>query len=497
MNSPPSSARSRLAQWLAVACCLISGSVQEILPLSDAVYWFNLIVLSGVTVFTLMRCVFTPVHVTLWDFFAGMIGMMYGLGTFNTALTGISSIRDLGMLTNAPLIYVHTTLGHISILAAILMLIGLTSKTRVLGGLTPESINKNGMLLFGVLIAATCIVLVAIGSIGYHGDLLAEDSITPNAAATYAIFCSAPAAASLVFMWGRYSGLARMVAATALLALFAVALYLGRRNVVFAIIVCTMAHFAATRSTAIINRQSVATILAAGCLMPIVTTGFMAMRMASYETPAGQKASVGKVVTTAIDIITHDKGEVDRMSAENLKDRTFLVGYLAELAWRIDVLRPLYGRLFLFDLGMSVPRALWAEKFKYVRVGAEEGLSHPRLGMPSWDAANSVLTTGMTDFGPFGMIAYPLGLMALYVTVLGLIRRLNAHIFLIMSFAFLMCLANIENQLLVYFTFLRDVVMLSTALFVLLKVQGHFAGYNRTGTHLVAPRLSTMAHGES
>jgi hypothetical protein len=479
VNTPPTSTRNRLVQWLAVAVCLVSGSTQELFPLSELVYWGNLIVLSCVAVFTLLRCLFTPVHVTLWDYFAGMIGMMYGLGTLNTAMSGITSFRDLAMLTSTPPIYLHTTMGYVTLLVAILLLLGLYSKTRILAGLTPESLNKAGILLFAVGTTLICLALVAIGSIGYHGDLVAEGSNTPNALATYAVICAAPAAASLIFMWRRYTGLARVIAATALLALFAVELYMGRRNVIYAVLICTIAHFASTRSASLISRQAITAIVAAACMMPIISTGFQAMRMASYETPAGQKPTVERIISSAIDIITHDKGEVDRQSAENLKERTFLVGYLAELAWHTDLRQPLHGRLFLYDFGMSIPRALWAEKFKYIRVGSEEGLAHPRLGMPSWDAANSVLTAGMTDFGPMGMTLYPIGVIAMFVLVLRFLQRLDAHIFFIISFILLNNLANIEGQMLVYFTVLRDAITVTIALYILLTGTKYFTSYNR------------------
>lgn len=490
---PPSSANhASTAQWLAMATCLFFGSLQEIMPLYDEVYWLTLVAISAVSVYTLMRCVFTPITVSIWDYFAGMVGMMYGLGTLNTELTGISSYRDLSMLTSAPVIYVHESLGYVSVLVGLLLLVGLFSKERLFDCISPDRLNPMGILLFGTGTALTCLILVATGTIGYHGDLLAEDSITPSAAATYAIFCSAPAAASLVFIWQRYNRKAKFVAALALLAFLAVSLYLGRRSVIYNFIVCAVAYFGAIRSERILTRQSITLIVGAFLLMPLITTGFMAMRLASYEVQDGtEKPTVGKIVTAAVDIILNDKGEVDRQSEENLKSRTYLIGYLAELNWRTDVSRPLAGDLFLYNLAMSIPNALWEGKFRYVRTGSEEALAHPRLGMPTWDAANSVLTTGMTDFGPIGMIIYPMAAISMYALILVLIRRLHTHIYFLLIFAFLISLSNVEGQMLVYFTFMRDVILMSTAMFIVVKLIEFVVNYNHPSRILIIkPRPS-------
>lgn len=470
-----------------MATCLFFGSLQEIMPLYDEVYWLTLVAISAVSVYTLMRCVFTPITVSIWDYFAGMVGMMYGLGTLNTQLTGIDSYRDVSLLTSAPVIYIHESLGYVTALVGLMLLAGLFNKDRLFDALSPDSLNPTGILLFGVGTAMICVILVVTGTIGYHGDLLAEESITPSAAATYAIFCSTPAAAALVFMWQRYTRKAKIVATVALVAFLAVSLYLGRRSVIYNLIVCAAAYFGAIRNERIITRQSITLIVSASLLMPLVTTGFMAMRLASYEVTDGtEKPTVGKIVTAAVDIILKDKEEIDRQSAENLKSRTYLIGYLAELNWRTDVVSSLEGDLFLYNLAMSIPNALWLEKFRYVRTGSEEALAHPRLGMPTWDAANSVLTTGMTDFGPIGMITYPLIVMAIYTFILRLIRRMNTHIYFLLSFAFLMALSNVEGQMLVYFTFLRDVILVSTAMFTILKLTEFVVGYNSPARITVA-----------
>ncbi|MGC4062602.1 MAG: hypothetical protein QM749_17860 [Aquabacterium sp.] len=492
MNTTPPArpvpAHARQLAWLCVIACLITGSLQEIMSLSDTVYWLNLLVMSAVAVYALLRCIFTPVTVTLWDYFASMIGMMYGLGTLNTEISGIQSFRDLAMLTTAPPLYIHETLGCVALLMSALLLIGQFSRHKLLDGLTPDWLDPFGILVFGTLTAGVCVVLVATGTIGYHGNLLSDESITPSPAATYAIFCSTPAAAGLVYMWRRYTQQAKLVAGLSLLVFLAVNLYLGRRNVTYNMIVCAMAYFGAIRNQFIFTRQTIIAMVSAAALVPIVTTGFMAMRMASYETPAGQKPTVGKIVVAAIDIIQQDKSEVNKQSAENLKDRTYLIGYLSELAWRTEVYKPLYGDLFLYNVAMSIPNAIWPSKFSYVRTGSEEALSHPLLGMATWDAANSVLTTGMTDFGPVGMVLYPLGIGALYAWLLTLIRKLDTSIFLLMSFSFLQCLANIESQMLGYFTFLRDVILVSLILFAIVRTARFFRQYNEAPSLVVKSR---------
>ncbi len=474
MNAP------RVLLWVLMLACLMTGCLQEMFPTSTAIYWLNLLTLSSVATYTVARCMITPVNTTLWDFFAAMVGMMYGLGTLNTEIKAISSLRDLALLTDAPVLYVHLTMGMVSILVAVLLAMGLFTKERLLEGVRPESMNHGMVLLFSSVTALLCIALVLTGAIGYHGDLLANESVTPNASATYAIFCFVPAACALVYTWRRHTGWGKLVAGATLLVFFALALYLGRRNVVYLLVTCSVAYFAALGNTRIFSRRIFLVAVAAAVLLPAISTGFMAMRMASYEikTSPDQKVKVGELIKVAIDILKKEKGEVDRQSEENLRDRAYLVGYLSELNWRTDTRQPLYGDLFLYNAAMSIPRAVWPTKFLYVRTGSEEALAHPLLGMPVWDAANSVLTTGMTDFGPLGMLSYPIGILALLLSTLKLLRRLDTHVYFVMFFATLNSLANVEGQMLAYFTFLRDVTLVSVVMYGLILVSRFFTDYN-------------------
>lgn len=270
----------------------------------------------------------------------------------------------------------------------------------------------------------------------------------------------------------------RLVSICIIAILFAVSLYVGRRPVIFNGIICVMAYFVRLGSQRIINKHSLTAVAMALVIMPVITQGFMAMRLASYQTPLGEKPSVQLILEKGWDIIWNDSGEVKKQSDDNLGSRTYLIGYLSEITWRTDIRPPLYGELLAFNVGMAVPRVLWPTKFKYLKYGAEEMIANTELGLVLDDNANTIMTTGMTDFGLAGMIFYPIFVLLLLMLLTRGFMRAQPAVALLTTFAVFITLASVEAQMAAYFGAVRDLLILGGAGQILLLTVRALQGYN-------------------
>lgn len=465
--------------WLPVALAFTISAIQILAPDSRSVYWITLLVLSAVSLFTLARCVFTPVLITPWEFFAGALGGLYGIGTLNTELSAIGSSRDLAMLTSAPASYVHMTIGYTTMLVACLLVLGRFSTFRPFALVDARLLNGRVILALASLTTLACIALIATNKIGYHGDL-SEEFTKPSSVATLAVVLAGPIAGLTVYAWCNLSHRAKWLAAAIMLLQFCVHLYLGRRNVVFTGLVCTMAYFASLASTRILTRQSV-TLIAVGILaFPVITHGFMAMRLASYESSihGERKPSPALILEKTWDLVVNDTATIAAKSDENLSERTFIIGYLSELTWKTSIQAPLYGEVLKLNVGMAIPRAIWPAKFRSLKYSTDEVLANPELGLPITDAANSLLTAGMTDFGLLGMICYPIGMIALLMAGVRLGRHADPLVCSLLILMAFITIANVESTLTTYLIALRLMFLFGVAGIALHWALSYLANYN-------------------
>jgi len=103
--------------------------------------------------------------------------------------------------------------------------------------------------------------------------------------------------------------------------------------------------------------------------------------------------------------------------SDNLRTRTFVVGYLALLGRGGITAKPMLGQDALFCVQLITPDIFYklagSDKTEIRRTGSEETLINERFGLPVYDDANSVLTAGFADFGLLGVALYPLLICAI------------------------------------------------------------------------------------
>jgi hypothetical protein len=139
-------------------------------------------------------------------------------------------------------------------------------------------------------------------------------------------------------------------------------------------------------------------------MLYVTSIAFYYMRIAAYS--AGKvHLSLPTRISLAITYFeSKDFSTVQDSFAKNVKGRSFILGYLAELEDYSNRFTPGYGRDIQGQVLVAIPSALYPSKEGF----GEEGLDNELFGSTYLDEANSIFTAGATDFGLLGIIAYPL-----------------------------------------------------------------------------------------
>lgn len=207
-----------------------------------------------------------------------------------------------------------------------------------------------------------------------------------------------------------------------LLAQIALLVPLGRRMIIYSVL-CVIIAFTIVGDRwkgPIWKKVAVVTVCATGFY--IANTVFFAMRhVAEVEGSARRMGapdlSLTELVTRAIKFIREGRDAgFDEELATNLQDRTFVLPYFAELLAECRTHTPLHGQLILFSVSTATPTAIYSlfgDKSKVLEIGMEEMIANPAFGLAPRDEANSLLTSGISDFGLLGIILLPIGVALL------------------------------------------------------------------------------------
>jgi hypothetical protein len=162
----------------------------------------------------------------------------------------------------------------------------------------------------------------------------------------------------------------------------------------------------------------------------------------------------------ALNLLTQDDARFNQGLTENLRDRTFIIGYLSELVAATPTHAPLYGEDALLCLKLSIPSILYPNKNAALDVGAEEEIANPQFGLPVTDDANSLLTSGVSDFGVIGAFIYPVLISLVASVFLRIVsKRVPEIVKLIVLLMFASVMIQCENGLVEYFDLLRQSII--------------------------------------
>jgi hypothetical protein len=190
------------------------------------------------------------------------------------------------------------------------------------------------------------------------------------------------------------------------LILAALLMTVGRRVLVYT----TMELLFALRLT---GYRLKGTVLRKACLiaalagfLAIGVTVLMLLRLAASQRSTGLNTPLVDRIEIAMVWVEDGTalGRATEANSNNIKKRTFVLAFFADVLEGSSRHVPALGRDFIGLASVAIPRVLYPDK----DLGfGEELLANNSFGLTYYDAANSVLTNGALDFGLAGVLVFP------------------------------------------------------------------------------------------
>jgi hypothetical protein len=235
---------------------------------------------------------------------------------------------------------------------------------------------------------------------------------------------------------------------------------IGRRDVIYTsmeiFLVLSLAGYR-------FRRMSFQKILVLGAMAAIMVASvltFMLLRIAGQVDIRGhQPPTITKRIEFAGNLVKHGGAYAlaGATTQTNLQKRTFVLTFLANVLDASSRITPAMGRDVMGMIQQSIPSVIYPDKNAFF---SEESLVDQQFGLSYGDQPNSILTAGATDFGFFGMIAYPILLVVLVRFVYDfLARRLGMIPLLFVLLALIFRMLQTEETFTAYVVTLRDTIL--------------------------------------
>ncbi len=446
-----------MSRYLSLISVIVLCFVLLIFPQSGGVFLLVSIWMSAIVARDFFGYVSNPAEIEVCEFFASSLLAAYALSTaltqFNVFFAGGGFAAKL---FNIDQFYLSLALISVGITSVVLRVAGMVFPFR----LGEVSLNKKQMTdctLFVIFVFFFALYAFASGLIGFQGAVfVSENSSRISEMGALVAFSLAPTGALAVYIASRENS-GRLLKISMLL--IAVVFFLlnftqGRRLTIYAAFVYVIAlRMSGWRSKNVMQDIFYILVLLAVCMFGYVF--FYAMRLASWMSSSGM--SLFDQVYSAFDIIFNPEsyGLYEQVS-DNALERPFVIGYLSEIVSAASSKSGLNGVAFLSTIAMIIPSVFIGEK----NFPIDEYLIHPHFGMPVVDRANSILTTGFSDFGWTGAFVYVLVVIfALRLFLIFVKKRFFGWFYLFSIFAFLYLMLGIEASMISYWIFLRNLAI--------------------------------------
>jgi hypothetical protein len=200
-------------------------------------------------------------------------------------------------------------------------------------------------------------------------------------------------------------------------------------------------------------------------LLYLANTFFYAMRVSSWHL-GESTAALSTLVPRAVELLEGGPDpHFEHLVDENLRDRTFVIRYFSDLLTASWTHQPLYGKDMAFCFKSAIPSLLYLDKDTVKAIGIEENLVNPEFGLPAYDEANSILTTGVSDFGIAGVFIYPILLVIGIRKFLdGVSPKLPEAVRIVLLFSIVYVLFQTEVSTPSYFVVCRNLLLVSFSL---------------------------------
>nr|WP_249798442.1 hypothetical protein [Bradyrhizobium zhengyangense] len=351
----------------------------------------------------------------------------YDGGSLSTYLSAPSAPEFAIMVKDRPIELISATLALVNILCGLLLMVGQleTPVGARMAEATEDSWFSVALATFGLILIVAAYLA---GDLGYLGIQIDEAGRITVLGAAAALF-QGPLAGIAGFMLARSRRhmTTAFYAAVVLMVVLA-AVPTGRRPIVLILIVATIGFSLGGGLQRLSLSKKLLGVACGAAIAYVMSSYFFALRLAGWE--LGTNASLTDQMSLGLEFLVSPSLQ-DRFTTlfyENVRERTFLLGYLADLMEAVSNSAPLYGEALLYYVRLCIPSILDPGKDQIIALQMVEALAHPKLGLPVIDQANTILTDGMTDFGILGAGFYAFVMLALLRGAVFLIQKFPAPI---------------------------------------------------------------------
>lgn len=424
------------------------------------------VVASAVALFTLWEWLFLRAP-TRFSTLLGMALLLgYGMGTLNTWATLPRAGLTLAEVNGLSEGILARGLGAVLISASALYFLGEIFEKPVFGrdfqfDIAPRTrtLIYVGMLAMLAGYATHSLNFAGIASGGGHVSIPGTFLFwlyTPLTAVAVIAFLSAP---------GRLQKVLTGCSALILLAMFSV---MGRRITIYTsmevLLVMGLVGFRWREKIL----RNVLVILALAAIMVTASLTFMLLRLTGSMANTKKHITIGRQFEIAGKLVK--KGGAYTLASKstqtNFQSRTFVLAFLANILDASTRRTPALGSDAIGYVQLAIPSVLYPEKPLFF---AEETLVDEQFGFSYGDQANSILTTGATDFGLIGMILYPLLLVVIFrITFDFIAKRLSPVPVMFVALVFIYTMIQTESGLNAYCVTLRDSIPFAIVLAILM-----------------------------
>ncbi len=435
--------------------------------------WGSMVVLTMIGFWGLARLIFVPSFVTAWSVYGVSLALAYGFGTLNTMTSGYVDGSAMYLVNFAGPSSIGRALGIMELIVAALLYIGHIDPRKTIPTESFTESERSATVVLLVAIFVGTFVALATGQLGFQGSQNGTgETLQVSPLASLVVSSLTPVTALAILAFGAQpNSRARWLVIFLCLLLALTQMTQGRRLMLFNVLSLLIAFFAVRSIKGLLTPKIVLVLLMSVVTVAGASRFFVSMRIAGYSLPTD--ATMVDRMAGAWDVITHPGlSNLNEQIEENQSTRTFVVGYVGELIEAYDRTgRTTEGDLLILNLATAMPTAIWPGKWRVIsEIRSDEAACHAKLGMAGWDAANTIITEGLCDFGWPGMAVYPLALAGLMTLATIAVRRTNILIRALVGFAIIKSLLGVEGVLTGYIVDLRNTAALAVAAALLVAV---------------------------
>ena len=272
-----------------------------------------------------------------------------------------------------------------------------------------SGIFRQRLVWLGVIIT---IVALARGDLGYMGAATSElGSVAPLGALATLLAPALAACLALTMLFEKRAS-RRVILVAALLVLAAALVVMGRRYLLYSLVLCFIALGFGGLQIRRLPRRTLALLLLAALFLYEGSRVFMAVRITAWS-PHPHDGLIA-MAKDAVPLLTGDnKVALQEILLQNSGSRPFILAYFAGLMRTAGSALPLFGGELVYSIQMVIPSFLLPSKLSSLPL-TPEALVHPYYGISVFDGPGSILVSGFDDFGWLGILLYPLALVSLY-----------------------------------------------------------------------------------